>query len=110
MVGLFRGALGRDITRSRAFERHLQAALDSECPGCFGTLHVWRSRIEGFRGCPSLHQEVVCLHCNLRYTRVLMVPQRNVVLQTLGGLALLVFMGLRVPVARVVQACARTGR
>lgn len=77
MNGLAQSGSGRVVARGRAFERHLQEALDTECVECAGTLHVWRSEHKNLEGRPSLHQAVVCLHCNLRYVRVLMVPQPN---------------------------------
>jgi len=103
MNGLARNGTGRVVTRGRGFERHLQEALDTECVECAGTLHVWRSEHKNLEGRPSLHQAVVCLHCNLRYVRVLMVPQPNALVETLAGLALLVFSSLRVGVVRAVR-------
>lgn len=110
MNGLARSGSGRVVTRGRAFERHLQEALDTECVECAGTLHVWRSEHKNLEGRPSLHQAVVCLHCNLRYVRILMIPQPNALAETLAGFALLVFSSLRVGVVRAVRVLSPARR
>ena len=97
------GISRRDPTTTRAFKRYVEKSLDNECVECFGTLHVWASEHKERSGRLALEQACVCLHCNARFTRILFVPVPSPVVEVLVGLALLLFVSLRVSVGRVAS-------
>lgn len=90
-------SLSRRLPVGRAFAGFVRASADRGCPACYGVLHIWGNEHASWRGRPSLEQLVVCLHCNLRVTRILPIPTRSGLHDALVGLALLVFTSLRLP-------------
>lgn len=100
-------SLSRRLPAGRAFTQLVRASADRGCPACYGVLHIWGHEHGSWRGRPSLRQAVVCLHCNLRCTRILPIPARPAAYDALVGLALLVFTSLRLPPALRLTRWAR---
>lgn len=104
MQGPTRGADRRDHTHTRAYDKHIQASLNTTCPACQGTLNITRARHTMRRSKHVLEQECHCLHCGIAFTRTLDVPQPNRTWELLAGVSALVFSSARVQITRAVEA------